>query len=104
MAGRLEGKTGGGDGGRAGDRPRHRRGIRGGGRGGLRLRRQPWPSSKGLAGAETAALDVTSTEAMEDYALRIGRVDVLVNVAGFVHHGTISTARKTTGISPSTST
>lgn len=39
--------------------------------------------------ADHAALDVTSTEAINDYAARIGEVDILVNVAGFVHHGTI---------------
>lgn len=44
---------------------------------------------EGLAGAETAQLDVTSTEAISAYARQIGSVDVLVNVAGFVHHGTI---------------
>jgi 2-keto-3-deoxy-L-fuconate dehydrogenase len=44
---------------------------------------------EGLAGAETGQLDVTSTEAISAYAQRIGSVDVLVNVAGFVHHGTI---------------
>ena len=30
-----------------------------------------------------------STEAVEAYAAKVGPVDVLVNVAGFVHHGTV---------------
>lgn len=42
-----------------------------------------------LAGADTARLDVTSGEAIAAYARRVGAIDVLVNVAGFVHHGTI---------------
>jgi 2-keto-3-deoxy-L-fuconate dehydrogenase len=42
-----------------------------------------------LEGADTAGLDVLSTEAVGDYARRIGAVDVLANVAGFVHHGTV---------------
>ena len=36
----------------------------------------------------TAALDVTSTPAVAAYAAAIGGIDILVNVAGFVHHGT----------------
>jgi 2-keto-3-deoxy-L-fuconate dehydrogenase len=43
----------------------------------------------GLAGVEGAALDVLSTPAVEDYAASIGKIDILANVAGFVHHGTI---------------
>jgi 2-keto-3-deoxy-L-fuconate dehydrogenase len=43
----------------------------------------------GLAGAKTAKLDVLSTDAVNAYAARIGAVDILVNVAGFVHNGTI---------------
>ncbi len=44
-----------------------------------------------LAGlnAETHGLDVRSTSAVEALAAEIGAVDVLVNAAGFVHHGTI---------------
>jgi 2-keto-3-deoxy-L-fuconate dehydrogenase len=45
----------------------------------------------GLAGAEKAKLDVLSTEAVEAYAKKVGNVDVLVNVAGYVHHGTVLT-------------
>lgn len=36
----------------------------------------------------TARLDVTSTAAVRDYAQAVGDIDVLVNVAGFVHDGT----------------
>lgn len=46
---------------------------------------------EGLAGAQTAALDVLSTQAVDDYAAAIGAVDILVNVAGYVHHGTVLT-------------
>ena len=44
----------------------------------------------GIEGAEVAQLDVTSTAAIEAYAESVrGYTTVLVNVAGFVHHGTI---------------
>src|SRR5882724_5042211 len=39
--------------------------------------------------AETARLDVRSTAEVDTFAKRIGRVDILLNAAGFVHHGTI---------------
>lgn len=39
--------------------------------------------------AETAQLDVRDTAAVNALAQRIGAVDVLLNAAGFVHHGTI---------------
>jgi len=45
----------------------------------------------GLEGANKSKLDVLSTEAVETYAATLGPVDVLVNVAGFVHHGTVLT-------------
>ncbi len=40
-------------------------------------------------GIETHRLDVTSGEAIADFAARAGTPDVLFNCAGFVHHGTI---------------
>jgi len=43
----------------------------------------------GIEAAEIAQLDVTSTAAIEAYAQHVGPIDLLVNVAGFVHHGTI---------------
>jgi 2-keto-3-deoxy-L-fuconate dehydrogenase len=43
----------------------------------------------GLARAKKAKLDVLSTRAVEAYAAKVGEVDILVNVAGFVHHGTV---------------
>ena len=46
---------------------------------------------EGLARAKKARLDVLSTKAVEAYAAKIGPVDILVNVAGFVHHGTVLT-------------
>lgn len=46
---------------------------------------------EGLARAKKAKLDVLSTKAVEAYAAKVGPVDILVNVAGFVHHGTVLT-------------
>ncbi|MEQ1954233.1 SDR family oxidoreductase [Mesorhizobium yinganensis] len=45
----------------------------------------------GLARAKKAKLDVLSTKAVEAYAQKVGKIDILVNVAGFVHHGTVLT-------------
>jgi 2-keto-3-deoxy-L-fuconate dehydrogenase len=44
---------------------------------------------EGLARAKKAKLDVLSTRAVEAYAEKVGPIDILVNVAGFVHHGTV---------------
>ncbi|XP_074848091.1 dehydrogenase/reductase SDR family member 6 [Carettochelys insculpta] len=41
------------------------------------------------AGIQTRLLDVTSREQIEKLANDIEKVDVLCNIAGFVHHGTI---------------
>jgi 2-keto-3-deoxy-L-fuconate dehydrogenase len=38
---------------------------------------------------EAFKLDVLSTEAVNEAAKRIGKVDILLNAAGFVHHGTV---------------
>ena len=38
---------------------------------------------------ETFKLDVLSTDAVNDAAKRIGKIDILLNAAGFVHHGTV---------------
>ena len=46
---------------------------------------------EGLARAKKAKLDVLSTKAVEAYAQKVGPVDILVNVAGYVHHGTVLT-------------
>jgi 2-keto-3-deoxy-L-fuconate dehydrogenase len=43
---------------------------------------------EGLPG-ELLALDVRSTEAVRALAARISPIDILVNCAGFVHHGTV---------------
>src|SRR3954467_5634500 len=43
----------------------------------------------GLDGAERRKLDVLSTEAVETLARETGPVDLLVNAAGYVHHGTV---------------
>lgn len=44
---------------------------------------------RGLQGAKLAALDVLSSEAVNTFAKEIGTIDVLVNAAGFVHHGSV---------------
>ena len=43
----------------------------------------------GLAGAETRALDVRSTPAVNTLAAEARAVDILVNAAGFVAHGSV---------------
>lgn len=43
----------------------------------------------GLQGAHLAALDVMSSDAVNAFAAKVGAIDVLVNAAGFVHHGTV---------------
>ena len=43
----------------------------------------------GIGAAETRSLDVLSTEAVEALAKESGPIDILVNAAGFVHHGTV---------------
>ncbi|MDJ1160208.1 SDR family oxidoreductase [Chelatococcus sp. SYSU_G07232] len=43
----------------------------------------------GLDGATCRRLDVRSTQAVEALAAEFGTADVLVNAAGFVHHGTV---------------
>jgi 2-keto-3-deoxy-L-fuconate dehydrogenase len=43
----------------------------------------------GQNGIQTSALDVTDSAAVQAMAEKIGPVDILVNCAGFVHHGTI---------------
>ena len=43
----------------------------------------------GVANVTTAKLDVTDADAVKAVAAEAGPLDVLVNCAGFVHHGTI---------------
>ncbi|KAF4071313.1 hypothetical protein AMELA_G00271780 [Ameiurus melas] len=43
----------------------------------------------GTPGIRTRVLDVTKKEQVEALAKELERVDVLVNIAGFVHHGTV---------------
>ena len=38
---------------------------------------------------ETTRLDVRNTADVNAFAKRVGKIDVLLNAAGFVHHGTI---------------
>ncbi|SEE57780.1 2-keto-3-deoxy-L-fuconate dehydrogenase [Rhizobiales bacterium GAS188] len=44
---------------------------------------------EGIARAKRRKLDVLSTRAVESFAAKTGPIDVLVNCAGFVHHGTV---------------
>jgi 2-keto-3-deoxy-L-fuconate dehydrogenase len=46
-------------------------------------------SIAGLDAVETAVLDVTDPKAVAHLADRLGKIDVLFNCAGVVHHGTI---------------
>lgn len=46
-------------------------------------------SLQGLDGVRTEVLDVTDDDAVATLAAELGAVDILFNVAGFVHHGTI---------------
>src|SRR3954453_8498789 len=39
--------------------------------------------------AETSKLDVRNTADVNDFAKHIGKIDILLNAAGFVHNGTI---------------
>src|SRR5437016_12512773 len=39
--------------------------------------------------AEVAKLDVRDSAAVDAMAKRVGAVDILLNAAGFVHHGTV---------------
>lgn len=43
----------------------------------------------GLRRAKKGKLNVMSSRAVASYAERVGEIDILANVAGFVHHGTI---------------
>jgi 2-keto-3-deoxy-L-fuconate dehydrogenase len=43
----------------------------------------------GLTKAKRRKLDVRSTKAVEAFALKVGAIDILVNAAGFVHHGSV---------------
>jgi 2-keto-3-deoxy-L-fuconate dehydrogenase len=42
-----------------------------------------------IPGVRRAKLDVRSTAAVEAFAAEVGPIDILVNAAGFVHHGTV---------------
>ncbi len=44
---------------------------------------------EGLSRSQRRKLDVRSTKAVQAFAAKTGPVDILVNAAGFVHHGTI---------------
>ncbi len=46
-------------------------------------------SLSGTAGIETKRLDVTDLAAVAALAAEVGAIDALLNIAGFVHHGSI---------------
>lgn len=48
-----------------------------------------FPDLKKAGVAETFRLDVRDSNAVNDAARRVGRINVLLNAAGFVHHGTV---------------
>jgi 2-keto-3-deoxy-L-fuconate dehydrogenase len=43
----------------------------------------------GIAKAKKRKLDVLSDKAVANFAEKVGSIDILVNAAGFVHHGTV---------------
>lgn len=47
------------------------------------------PDAAQLGAIEWAQLDVTDASGVETLVAELGRVDILVNAAGYVHHGTI---------------
>ena len=44
---------------------------------------------EGIPKAKKRKLDVLSTKAVNAFAEKVGTIDILVNAAGFVHHGTV---------------
>jgi len=44
---------------------------------------------EGLTRAKRRKLDVLSDKAVKNFAEKVGTIDILVNAAGFVHHGTV---------------
>jgi 2-keto-3-deoxy-L-fuconate dehydrogenase len=44
---------------------------------------------EGLTKAKKRKLDVLSTKAVQAFAAKVGEIDILVNAAGYVHHGTV---------------
>ncbi len=43
----------------------------------------------GIPKAKKRKLDVLSSKAVDAFAAKVGTIDILVNAAGFVHHGTV---------------
>jgi len=43
----------------------------------------------GIPGIEIRRLDVRDSQAVKDLAAEIGTIDILLNAAGYVHHGTV---------------
>ena len=44
---------------------------------------------EGIPKAKKRKLDVLSSRAVESFAAKVGTIDILVNAAGYVHHGTV---------------
>ena len=53
----------------------------------------PLDELAGVAGVTTRQLDATDEQAVAKLAAEVGAIDVLLNCAGFVHHGTILDCR-----------
>ena len=51
--------------------------------------RKASPLLKSEGVAEVARLDVRDSAAVAAMAKRVGKIDILLNAAGFVHHGTV---------------
>ena len=52
----------------------------------------------GIAKAKRRKLDVLSDKAVANFAEKVGPIDILVNAAGFVHHGTVMECDSVRGI------
>ena len=91
MSDRLKGKRAVRHRRRRGHRPRLRNRICARRRHGVRHRHRRSqarrPQEEGIA--EAARLDVRDTADVDAFAKRVGKTDILLNAAGFVHHGTI---------------
>ena len=53
------------------------------------LRPGPLAELAGVAGISTRQLDATDEQAIAKLAAEVGAIDVLLNCAGYVHHGNI---------------
>ena len=92
MSDRLKGKRAFVTAAAVGHRPRLRRGICARRRHGVRhrhRREQARRAARAKASRKSAKLDVRDSAAVAAMAKRAGKIDILLNAAGFVHHGTM---------------